>query len=54
MVRAIVHCDTCAAPRVIYSKHAVGESRGPSQSQLGDLLAGLEEGFICGDGIDED
>ncbi len=50
-VRATIDCDSCGAPRVIYSDHAIGKANGPSKQQLEDLMATLENGYICGNAI---
>eukprot|EP00957_Ditylum_brightwellii_P111580 8510830-Ditylum_brightwellii.AAC.1 len=53
-VRATVSYDTCGAERVIYSDHMVGSKNGPSQDHLDNLLALLENGYICGNSINEE
>ena len=44
-VRATIDCDSCGAPRAIYSDYAVGSTRGPSKQQLTDLMAYLRAEF---------
>ena len=53
-VRATVSCDSCGADRVIFSDNAVGTKKGTSKNQLECLLRSLENGYICGNAINEE
>eukprot|EP00584_Thalassiosira_punctigera_P026734 CAMPEP_0172577586 /NCGR_PEP_ID=MMETSP1067-20121228/138304_1 /TAXON_ID=265564 ORGANISM="Thalassiosira punctigera, Strain Tpunct2005C2" /NCGR_SAMPLE_ID=MMETSP1067 /ASSEMBLY_ACC=CAM_ASM_000444 /LENGTH=219 /DNA_ID=CAMNT_0013370275 /DNA_START=830 /DNA_END=1490 /DNA_ORIENTATION=+ len=54
LFRSCASCDSCGAPRVIYSNNAIGKSNGPSKDQLENLMASLENGYVCGNAINED
>ena len=47
-------CDSCGALRCLFSDHAIGSKKGPSKKQLEDLEATLENGCVCGNGLEND
>lgn len=52
-VHGIIECDSCSAPRWFYSNNCVCSRDGPSKKQLEDLERKLENGYHCGNNIDQ-
>ena len=50
-MRATIGCDNCGAEHGFYSNFGVGTKKGPSKAQLNNLIASLENGYICGNAI---
>ena len=51
-LRAIIPCDSCGAVRGVYHKSMVGKGT-PLERQLSDVLASVENGYICGNGVSD-
>ena len=53
-LRATIGCDNCGAEHGFYSNFGVGTKKGPSKAQLNNLIASLENGYICDNAIKGD
>jgi len=53
-LRATVPCDSCGAVRCIFSDNDVDTKKGPSTIIFERLVRNLENGYICGNPINED
>jgi hypothetical protein len=52
-VRAAVECDSCGAPRCVFSMYVLGTDNGPRQDQFVGLEQWMDSGgFVCGNRIE--
>ena len=55
-LRSTIVCDSdsCGTIQAVHSDFDVGRKKGPSKAHLNNLMALLENGYICGNAIIED
>ena len=51
-VRCVLVCENCRAPRCVYSRHAIGNAKGPTKKDMETLQQFVEDNdYVCGDSV---
>ena len=51
-VRWVLVCENCRAPRCVYSRHAIGNAKGPTKKHMKTVQQFIEENdYVCGDSV---